>query len=108
MQFKHFVGAFVIAAPFLVLVGDAVIWRFAGPDSTITHIVRGWDDGSPMLKWIVGCLFFILWLHLFPSAWYRPPLPKGTLNEMMVRAEAPSPEAGVLVHVRGDYLGGQP
>ena len=56
---------FVIVAPPLVLVADAVVFFLDGYEATITAVIRDWSEDSciPEVVFIVGAV--LLWGHLF-------------------------------------------
>jgi hypothetical protein len=62
---KSVTSWFVLTAPFLILLTDALVYLLFGYEATITGVVRSWHEKSylPEVLFLVGCL--LLYLHLF-------------------------------------------
>lgn len=54
-----------IGGPAIIILYDVVIAYAVGNHATISHVVRAFAVHYRELPYIVACVFFFLWLHLF-------------------------------------------
>ena len=64
-NFHRLTAFIVLIAPAVIIAYDIVALFIGGRDATITAVVRQAARHYHELPWVIGGLFFWLWLHFF-------------------------------------------